>query len=224
MLAFILALFSIQLSAQKPKPKKKAEAQYTIKMRPDSTTFSDPKSGKKVFSVATRDMPPPPPPAAPPVPPAPPKTPVKVTIIKSDSTIVQFSGSKKGEYVSVERIKKQSESIQRQVKLELVRAMKEIRVAKLEQKRAMVEQKRAMKEIQVAKLEQKRALKEVKFFHLSNLNKPLIVIDGVITLDIDVDKINPNNIQSINVLKGENALAKYPSKGEHGVIEITTKK
>ena len=222
MLAFILALFSIQLSAQKPKPKKKAEAQYTIKMRPDSTTFSDPKSGKKVFSVAARDMPPPPPPAAPPVPPAPPKTPVKVTIIKSDSTIVQFSGSKKGEYVSVERIKKQSESVQRQVKLEVVRAMKEIRVAKLEQKRAMVEQKRAMKEIQVAKLEQKRASKEAEFFRLANLYKPLIVIDGVVTLDIDVDKINPNNIQSINVLKGENALAKYPSKGEHGVIEITT--
>ena len=222
MLAFILALFSIQLSAQKPKPKKKAEVQYTITMRPDSTTFSDPKTGKKVFSVATRDMPPPPPPAAPPVPPAPPKTPVKVTIIKSDSIIVQFSGSKKGEYVSVERIKKQSERVQRQAKLELVRAMKEIRVAKLEQKRSMVEQKRAMKEIQVAELEQKRASKEVKFFRLSNLNKPLIVIDGVITLDIDVDKINPNNIQSINVLKGENALAKYPSKGEHGVIEITT--
>ena len=100
--------------------------------------------------------------------------------------------------------------------------MKEIRVAKLEQKRAMVEQKRAMKEIQVAKLEQKRASKEAEFFRLANLYKPLIVINGVVTLDIDVDKINPNNIQSINVLKGENALAKYPSKGEHGVIEITT--
>jgi hypothetical protein len=58
----------------------------------------------------------------------------------------------------------------------------------------------------------------------SSKEKPLIVIDGVITQDIDLSKISPDNIQSINVLKGEKALAKYPSKGEHGVIEIITKK
>ena len=65
LVAISLVLFSIQLSAQKPKPKKELATQYTVTMRPDSTTFSDPKTGKKVFSVATRDMPPPPPPAAP---------------------------------------------------------------------------------------------------------------------------------------------------------------
>ena len=70
MLAFILAIFSIQLRAQKPKPKKKAEVQYTVTMRPDSTTFSDPKTGKKLFSVATKDMPAPPPPACHATPPA----------------------------------------------------------------------------------------------------------------------------------------------------------
>jgi hypothetical protein len=58
----------------------------------------------------------------------------------------------------------------------------------------------------------------------SSKEKPLIVIDGVITRDIDLNKISPDNIQSVNVLKGEKALAKYPSKGEHGVIEIITKK
>ena len=63
LVAITLVLFSIQLSAQKPKPKKELATQYTVTMRPDSTTFSDPKTGKKVFSVATRDMPPPPPPA-----------------------------------------------------------------------------------------------------------------------------------------------------------------
>jgi hypothetical protein len=55
-------------------------------------------------------------------------------------------------------------------------------------------------------------------------NNPLIVIDGVITSDINLKDINPNNILSINVLKGEKATAKYAEKGANGVIEITTKK
>ena len=55
-------------------------------------------------------------------------------------------------------------------------------------------------------------------------NNPLIVIDGVITSKMNLKNMNPNNIQSINVLKGEKATAKYAEKGANGVIEITTKK
>jgi TonB-dependent SusC/RagA subfamily outer membrane receptor len=55
-------------------------------------------------------------------------------------------------------------------------------------------------------------------------NNPLIVIDGVITSEMNLKNMNPNNIQSINVLKGEKATAKYAEKGANGVIEITTKK
>ncbi len=54
--------------------------------------------------------------------------------------------------------------------------------------------------------------------------KPLIVIDGVIRTDFEMNKISPDNIQSINVLKGESAKAKYAEKGANGVVEITTKK
>ena len=56
------------------------------------------------------------------------------------------------------------------------------------------------------------------------IDNPLIVIDGVISSDINLKDINPNNILSINVLKGEKATAKYAEKGANGVIEITTKK
>lgn len=98
MLAFILALFSIQLSAQKPKPKKVAATQFTVTMRPDSTTFSDPKTGKKVFSVATRDMPPPPPPAAAPGAPTPP-TPPDIKSIKVDTG--EIRGTRNGKVVVV---------------------------------------------------------------------------------------------------------------------------
>jgi TonB-dependent SusC/RagA subfamily outer membrane receptor len=55
-------------------------------------------------------------------------------------------------------------------------------------------------------------------------DNPLIVIDGVITSESNLKDMNPNNIQSINVLKGEKATAKYAEKGANGVIEITTKK
>ncbi|MFM6947951.1 MAG: M56 family metallopeptidase [Aquirufa sp.] len=54
--------------------------------------------------------------------------------------------------------------------------------------------------------------------------KPLLVVDGVIMKDLELNKINPNNIESVNILKGENALAKYPQNGANGVVEIKTKK
>jgi len=41
---------------------------------------------------------------------------------------------------------------------------------------------------------------------------------------LNLKDINPTNIKSINVLKGEKAIAKYSDKGANGVIEITTNK
>lgn len=55
-------------------------------------------------------------------------------------------------------------------------------------------------------------------------DKPLVVIDGVITENKDMKDISPNNIKSISVLKGNMAIKKYGEKGEKGVIEVTTKK
>ena len=52
---------------------------------------------------------------------------------------------------------------------------------------------------------------------------PLIMLDGV-TTDIDVNKIDPETIESIDVLKNESAIALYGEKAKDGVILITTKK
>ena len=176
--AITLILISFQLSSQKPKRKKEAAIQYTVTMRSDSTTFSDPKTGKKVFSVATRDMPPPPPPVGAPVLPVPPTPPIlslhgsgsDVKLIYLDSTTVEVKGTN------------------REGKQVVFRAEKVGNTA------------------------------------TSPKEKPLIVIDGVITSDLDLNKINPNNIASMNVLKGDKAKEKYAEKGANGVIEITTKK
>jgi TonB family protein len=56
-----------------------------------------------------------------------------------------------------------------------------------------------------------------------NGKTPLVVIDGTIT-DIDINKIDPQTIESITVLKAESAKKKYGDKGNDGVLEITTKK
>lgn len=55
-------------------------------------------------------------------------------------------------------------------------------------------------------------------------NEPLIVKDGVVSPDLKMDDINPNDIESINVLKDGTATAKYGENGKNGVLEIAMKK
>ncbi|MFV8441794.1 SusC/RagA family TonB-linked outer membrane protein [Flavobacterium sp. LB2P44] len=52
---------------------------------------------------------------------------------------------------------------------------------------------------------------------------PLIVVDGV-PLGTDTYNISPDDIESINVLKGANAAALYGSVGGNGAVQITTKR
>jgi beta-lactamase regulating signal transducer with metallopeptidase domain len=54
--------------------------------------------------------------------------------------------------------------------------------------------------------------------------KPLYVIDGALQEKVELNDINPKNIESIKVLKGEVALKKFGEKGKNGVILITLKK
>lgn len=53
-------------------------------------------------------------------------------------------------------------------------------------------------------------------------NSPLVVVDGLI--DVDINSVNPNDIQSISVLKDASSTAIYGNRGSNGVIIITTKK
>jgi iron complex outermembrane receptor protein len=51
---------------------------------------------------------------------------------------------------------------------------------------------------------------------------PLVVIDGVVGGNLD--NVDPNDIESINVLKDGSAAAIYGTRGSSGVILVTTKK
>ncbi|HEX7367736.1 MAG TPA: TonB-dependent receptor [Pelobium sp.] len=58
---------------------------------------------------------------------------------------------------------------------------------------------------------------------LTQDNSPLYVIDGFPIESSDNNNINPNDIESIEVLKDASATAIYGSRGANGVIIITTK-
>ena len=58
---------------------------------------------------------------------------------------------------------------------------------------------------------------------LINSKKPLYFVEGKLINESEVEKINPDEIESVNVLKGEKAIEKYGDEGKNGVIEIQLK-
>ncbi|HKK42242.1 MAG TPA: M56 family metallopeptidase [Bacteroidales bacterium] len=56
----------------------------------------------------------------------------------------------------------------------------------------------------------------------SGPDAPLLVIDGKVS-DKGIDSLSPDDIFSLNVLKGKSAMDKYGDAGKNGVVEITTK-
>ncbi|WP_417444396.1 M56 family metallopeptidase [Joostella sp.] len=58
----------------------------------------------------------------------------------------------------------------------------------------------------------------------NQLGDPIYVVDGkVMPKDFDVKSIDPKDIHSMNVIKGENAIKKYGDKAKSGAIEIFLK-
>lgn len=55
-------------------------------------------------------------------------------------------------------------------------------------------------------------------------NQALLVLDGVIVPLSQLNSINPNDIESVNILKGANAAALYGSDASNGVILVSTKR
>lgn len=56
-----------------------------------------------------------------------------------------------------------------------------------------------------------------------NSKKPLYFIEGKLVNESEVEKIDPDEIESINVLKREKAIEKYGDEGKNRVIEIHLK-
>ena len=57
---------------------------------------------------------------------------------------------------------------------------------------------------------------------LNGSNEPLVVVDGVIGADLN--QINPNDVESVDVLKDASATAIYGARGANGVVIVSTKR
>jgi TonB-linked SusC/RagA family outer membrane protein len=65
----------------------------------------------------------------------------------------------------------------------------------------------------------------VRGFGTINNNEPLYVIDGIpVSNEANLNFLNPNDIESMQVLKDASAASQYGSRASNGVIVITTKK
>ncbi|MFV0289783.1 MAG: SusC/RagA family TonB-linked outer membrane protein [Mangrovibacterium sp.] len=53
---------------------------------------------------------------------------------------------------------------------------------------------------------------------------PLILLDGIEVSKLDLSRIDPDDIESFNVMKDASATAMYGARGANGVIYVTTKK
>ncbi len=54
--------------------------------------------------------------------------------------------------------------------------------------------------------------------------KPLIILEGKEVSEDSIKDLKPEDVESINVIKDQNAINKYGEKGKNGVIEIFLKK
>ena len=61
------------------------------------------------------------------------------------------------------------------------------------------------------------------FSSINATNDPLYVVDGIVSPN-GIENIDPNNIESINVLKDASSTAIYGTRGANGVIIVTTKR
>jgi TonB-dependent SusC/RagA subfamily outer membrane receptor len=71
--------------------------------------------------------------------------------------------------------------------------------------------------------QQHNPMKEV-IATVASPSTPLYIIDGVEMSEEGMKKLNPSEIESVNVLKDNAATAIYGNKGKNGVILITLKK
>ncbi|WP_019540417.1 M56 family metallopeptidase [Proteiniphilum acetatigenes] len=58
---------------------------------------------------------------------------------------------------------------------------------------------------------------------LEDINKPLIIVDGKKVSSVELQELNPEDIEAISILKGKTGIDIYGDEGKDGVVLITTK-
>ena len=208
MLAFILALFSIQLSAQEAK-ENKAEAQ-SIAAKQQKQAKIDQRQAKIDQKQAVIDL-------------------KQAVIDQKQAAIDQIQATIDQKQAEIDKIQAKVDYELAMLDQGIFSTPSDIKSMNVDTNSMIIRGTRNGKDVTVTvDGPNENTTLNGNIIELKGLygqkNNPLIVIDGVITSEMNLKNMNPNNIQSINVLKGEKATAKYAEKGANGVIEITTKK
>ena len=207
LLAFILALFSIQLSAQEAK-ENKAEAQ-SIAAKQKKQAAMDQRQAKIDQRQAVIDL-------------------KQAAIDQRQAAIDQIQATIDQKQAEIDQIQAKVDYELAMLDQGIFSTPSDIKSMNVDTNKMIIRGTRNGKDVTVTvnRPNENTTLKGNIELKRSSGQKdnPLIVIDGVISSDINLKDINPNNILSINVLKGEKATEKYAEKGANGVIEITTKK
>ncbi len=124
-----------------------------------------------------------------------------------------------------ERQSKRMEMRQRQRK-ETRQALDSLRDTppRMEQMRQRTEaRRRAIEERTATRMYNAGETDETDDSFQENEDQLLIVVDGNVRTQAELQELGANIIESVNVLKGKKAIKKYGDKGRNGVIEIVTK-
>jgi len=159
----------------------------------------------------------------PPVPPTPPNPYKDKKVASTDqkrASAEQERASTAQEKASADQ--KRASTAQEKASADQKRASTEQERASTEQERASADQKRSSTEQERASTEQERSSVDSKVG--KDANKLTFYLNGVKITEKEMKAISPNDIESINVLKGENAIKKYPEDGKDGVVEIKLKR
>jgi len=133
-------------------------------------------------------------------------------------------------YTNAARANKEAMEISRQIVIgqrEELSAQSEEQ-ARLIEEEMLVQMKKAKEEMERARKEMERTLQEMErtraeFVEFRN-GTPMYLIDGKEVGREEFDKLEPDDIKSIDVLKGKSAIEKYGEKAKDGVISISLKK
>ncbi len=123
-----------------------------------------------------------------------------------------------------------SKDILEKAKANLIEARSVVEKSKadLEESKADLEKEKADLEKEKAEQEKEKAVLIKSRTNQGNstkiLIKPAYYLDGVKITEKQMYAIPPNDIASVDVWKGEEAIKKYPKEGKNGVVFITTKK
>ena len=153
---------------------------------------------------------------------------VKINKVKVNK--LKYSEQAKADAVQAKTDAKQAKKDAIQAKIDRVQAKKDSEQAKADAVQAKTDAKQAKKDAIQAKIDRDHAKKDSEqaktdVLQIKIESKPIIIINGKRTEASmeDINKLDPNLIQSMNILKGKNTTEKYGKNGKNGAIEIITK-